>query len=185
MSEKAVEKPAEEGAAAASGSNKIVIILMGVIVLLLAAIVVLFFTPIGRNLISPPQEKHGTKSEEHAEGGEEHAEGKEKEKVDPKTLIFTALPEVLINLRSKDGGAGFLKATFIIESNAAELAHEIDALKPQIIDQFQIYLRELDLDDLKGSAGIQRVRQELVARVNNIISPKKIRSVLIKEFILQ
>lgn len=183
MSEKAVEKPVEEGAAAAPGSNKMVIILMGVIVLLLAAIVVLFFTPIGRNLISPPQEKHGAKSEEHGEGGEEHAEGKEK--VDPKTLIFTALPEVLINLRSKDGGAGFLKATFIIESNSEHLAHEIDALKPQIIDQFQIYLRELDLDDLKGSAGIQRVRQELVARVNNIVAPEKIRSVLIKEFILQ
>ncbi len=37
---------------------------------------------------------------------------------------------------------------------------------PRVVDQFQGYLRELRMDDLKGSAGIVRLKEELLRRIN-------------------
>lgn len=171
-----IQIEASESTAKEKGGGKgIIILLLGVIVLLLAAIVVLFFTPIGRNLVAPPAEKHGKQEKE-----ENH-----EEKIDHTKLAFTPLPEILINLRSKDGPGGFLKATFIIETVSEVATHQVDQLKPQFVDQFQIYLRELDMEDLKGSAGIQRMRQELLSRANNILAPEKAHDVLIKDLIIQ
>jgi flagellar FliL protein len=38
---------------------------------------------------------------------------------------------------------------------------------------------------LKGSAGIYRLREELLARVNNAIAPGKVNDVLFKEMLVQ
>jgi flagellar FliL protein len=37
---------------------------------------------------------------------------------------------------------------------------------PRLLDVFQTYLREVRPDELRGSAGTQRLREELVARAN-------------------
>lgn len=176
MSENSVgeDQKAGEKSSAKGGSKLILIIVILVIVLLAAAGAFLFLTPAGKKLMGHSDEKK-----------EDIAKIAEEEKVDPKTLVFTELPEVLVNLRAKDGNGGFLKATFVIESVSEKLGEKIDKLKPQIVDQFQIFLREMDMNDLRGSAGLQRVRQELISRVDNITAPEKIRNVLIKEFILQ
>ena len=46
-------------------------------------------------------------------------------------------------------------------------------------------LRELRLDDLKGSAGVLRLKEELLRRVNVAAAPYKVRDVLLKEMIVQ
>ena len=56
---------------------------------------------------------------------------------------------------------------------------------PRVIDNFQTYLRELRLDDLKGSAGMYRLREELLVRVNAAAAPAKIKDVLFKEMLVQ
>jgi len=56
---------------------------------------------------------------------------------------------------------------------------------PRIIDNFQVYLRELRIDDLKGSAGMYRLREELLTRVNAAAQPAKINAVLFKEMLIQ
>ena len=43
--------------------------------------------------------------------------------------------------------------------NANEILR-IQELMPQIMDNFQVYLRELSIEDLKGSAGMYRLREE-------------------------
>ena len=45
--------------------------------------------------------------------------------------------------------------------------------------------RELRLDDLKGSAGVLRLKEELLRRVNVAAAPYKVRDVLLKEMIVQ
>ena len=54
------------------------------------------------------------------------------------------------------------------------------ALMPRMVDQFQAYLRELRVDDLKGSAGVLRLKEELLRRVNVAAAPYKVRDVLLK-----
>jgi flagellar FliL protein len=56
---------------------------------------------------------------------------------------------------------------------------------PRIIDSAQVFLRELRLDDLQGSAGMLRLREELMRRINAAVSPVEVRDVLFKEIIVQ
>jgi len=56
---------------------------------------------------------------------------------------------------------------------------------PRVVDQFQGYLRELRIDDLKGSAGVIRLKEELLRRINVATAPYHVRDVLLKEMIIQ
>ncbi len=56
---------------------------------------------------------------------------------------------------------------------------------PRVVDQFQGYLRELRMDDLKGSAGIVRLKEELLRRINTSAAPYRVRDVLLKQMIVQ
>ena len=58
-------------------------------------------------------------------------------------------------------------------------------IQPRIIDRFQVYLRELRVEDLEGSAGMQRLREELLNRVNKVAHPVKVRDVLFAELLVQ
>ena len=61
----------------------------------------------------------------------------------------------------------------------------LQTLSPRVIDQFQVYLRELRPTDLQGSAGIARLREELLRRVNAAVEPIKVRDLLFREMIVQ
>ena len=56
---------------------------------------------------------------------------------------------------------------------------------PRVVDNFQIYLRELRIEDLRGSGGVYRLREELLARVNAAVAPVKVTDVLFKEMLVQ
>ena len=62
---------------------------------------------------------------------------------------------------------------------------KLDSVLPRIVDDFQVYLRELRVEDLHGSAGIQRLREELFMRVANAAAPTVIRDVLFREMLIQ
>jgi flagellar FliL protein len=55
----------------------------------------------------------------------------------------------------------------------------------RVVDAFQIYLRELRPSDLEGSAGIYRLKEELLRRVNLAIAPARVESILFKEILVQ
>ena len=56
---------------------------------------------------------------------------------------------------------------------------------PRIIDNFQVYLRELRVEDLQGAQGVYRLKEELLVRVNAAARPTKINDVLISEMLVQ
>jgi len=58
-------------------------------------------------------------------------------------------------------------------------------LLPRIVDNVQVYLRELRAEDLKGSAGTYRLREELLKRINATVAPLRIDDVLFLEILLQ
>ena len=55
----------------------------------------------------------------------------------------------------------------------------------RVIDQFQTYLRELRVRDLRGSAGIYRLQMELLWRVNQAAAPVEVKDVLFQEILIQ
>jgi flagellar FliL protein len=99
--------------------------------------------------------------------------------------VFYELPEMLVNLNSAGKKANFLKILVSLELDSAESVHEVEAVLPRIVDSFQVYLRELRIDDLRGSAGLYRLREELLLRVNAAVEPVKVKDVLFKEMLVQ
>ena len=115
----------------------------------------------------------------------EVAEMAEPMKPVPPQTIFYDLPVLLVNLNSNSRRPSFLKIKVSLELDDPAHASKIESLQPRIIDSFQVYLRELRIDDLRGSAGIYRLREELLARVNASVSPASVKNVLFKEVLVQ
>jgi flagellar protein FliL len=102
----------------------------------------------------------------------------------PKPLVFFDLPDFLVNLNSGGRKSNFLKLTVSLQIEKPEDQMRLQAVLPRIIDNCQIFLRELRVEDLRGSGGIYRLREELLARIN-AVSPVKIEDVLFKEMLVQ
>lgn len=127
--------------------------------------------------------KDGKAAAAEYENSEENK--KKKEALDPKNIVFVTIPDVLVNLKSSKQRPVFLKVSIVLEVHEAHLKEIIENLRPKIIDQLQTFLRDLETADVTGSANLQRLRQELLVRINNITSPYKIQDVLIKDFLVQ
>lgn len=100
--------------------------------------------------------------------------------------VFFDLPDFLVNLNSASGKrSNFLKLSVSLQLESPEDTAKVQAMMPRIVDNFQIYLRELRIEDLRGSDGIYRLREELLARVNAAVAPVKVDEVLFKEMLVQ
>jgi flagellar FliL protein len=103
----------------------------------------------------------------------------------PPKVAFSDMQDILVNIQGNDGTPAYLKLGVSLELEDDAQKAAMTPLMPRITDQFQAYLRELRLDDLKGSAGVLRLKEELLRRVNVAAAPYKVRDVLLKEMIVQ
>ena len=99
--------------------------------------------------------------------------------------IYYELPQMLVNLSTSGRRTSFLKIVVALEITKEEDKAVLEAALPRIIDNFQVYLRELRVEDLRGSAGLYRLREELLFRVNTAVSPARVTDVLFKEMLVQ
>ena len=99
--------------------------------------------------------------------------------------VFYDLPELLVNLNTGGRKSTFLKIRISLELASVEDVTRIEQMMPRIIDNFQVYLRELRVEDLKGSAGVYRLREELLTRVSAAVAPAEVNDVLFKEMLVQ
>jgi flagellar FliL protein len=113
------------------------------------------------------------------------AESAPAEKGKANQVAYYDLPDILVNLRTDTARPTFLKLTVSLEIEKPEDRAEIDRLLPRVIDTFQVYLRELRAEQLQGSAGLFRLREELLARVNAAVRPTRVNDVLFKEMLVQ
>lgn len=165
--DEAVEVPAQDAPPPPSRRRGLLIGGVGLVVLLVATAVVLYMTGAADKFL-------GHKSAE----AEKVAEA-------PPPAVFFDLPDLLVNLNTTGRKASFLKLSVSLELSHAEDLPKLQAVMPRIIDNFQVYLRELRVEDLRGSGGIYRLREELLARVNSAAAPVAIRDVLFKEMLVQ
>ena len=99
--------------------------------------------------------------------------------------VFYDLPELLVNLNTGGRKPTFLKIRVALELQKPEDIPRVEEMMPRIIDNFQVYLRELRIEDLKGSAGMYRLREELLMRVAAAAAPAQVNDVLFKEMLIQ
>jgi flagellar FliL protein len=149
-------------------------IIIGTVVFVLLLLAVIFFTPIKDKIFSP---KVQVDSDENLSDEEKAKKARE--------VTYLPLPDTVVNLRNAKGRNTFLKASFVLQIHNDKEREHINYFIPVISDQFQTFLREMDVDDIQGAAGIERVRQELLIRINRVIAPFKVKEVLVREFLVQ
>ncbi len=171
----AAASPAEMDASApdeghGGGGKKKLILIIAALVLVLGAAgaAFVFFNPFAK------------KDAEHGEAAAEKAAP-----APTKAAVFVDLPDILVNLNSANRRTNFLKVSISLEVEKAEDVPKLQALMPRIIDSFQVYLRELRIEDLRGSAGMYRLREDLLRRINEAARPVKVNDVLFKELLVQ
>ena len=98
---------------------------------------------------------------------------------------YYEMPEMLVNLTSTNKKPAYLKLRLDLELADKESADKVEVMLPRIVDSFQVYLRALRIEDLQGSAGLYRLRQELLSRVSMSVANVEIRDVLFKEMLVQ
>jgi flagellar FliL protein len=99
--------------------------------------------------------------------------------------VFYALPEILVSLNTGERRSTFLKANISLELAGADDQAHIERLLPRIIDYCHVYLRELRIEEVKGSAGTFRLREELLRRISAAVAPIPVRDVLFNELFVQ
>jgi flagellar FliL protein len=129
------------------------------------------------------------KAAETATAGEGHGgEGGSAPAVNKKTA-FLDMKEMMVNLSGQNlqqvERPRYLKMKISLELSDPKLVAEVTPLLPRIEDTFQVFTRELRPADLEGSAGVYRLKEELLRRVNVAIYPSKVEAVLFKEILIQ
>jgi flagellar FliL protein len=172
--EKEDEKPegAAEGDAAEGGKKKpskkiIILAAVGALVVLAGGGGAAFFF----------MHKH---NDDAAKAGEQAASADQKGKP-----VYFALGDLLVNLSGEGKHPNFLKVKISLELADEKDLPLMEAIKPRIIDNFQVYLRELRIEDLRGSAGMYRLREELLMRVTEAAQPVRVHDVLFQEMLVQ
>ncbi|MET0437892.1 MAG: flagellar basal body-associated FliL family protein [Devosia sp.] len=162
---------------AKKGINKLFIIIgAAVVVVLLAGAGLFFFMSSGSS--APAEDAHAAPAGEHGAAAGEHGA------VAPDTFIFNLEP-MMVNLQSVDGVQNYMKLTVALEVADEHMMTEIQPRLAKVVDAFQVYMRELRKSDLEGSAGVYRLKEELLRRVNLAVYPARIESILFKEILVQ
>ena len=172
-------------ASGGGGKKKIIIIIALAFLVIVGGVAGAYFMglldPVIEMIVGPEDAAEG---EQGGEEGEECEEGEEGDCASGRA-VFYDLQELLVNLNTGGRKSSFLKIRISLELASARDKAKMDTIMPRVIDNFQTYLRELRLDDLKGSAGMYRLREELLVRVNAAAAPAKIKDVLFKEMLVQ
>jgi flagellar FliL protein len=101
------------------------------------------------------------------------------------TPAFVDLPEIVSNLNVPGRRASFVRLRAKIEIADSQHVEAVNAAMPRLVDLFATYLREVRPDELRGSAGSHRLREELIARASIAASPARVTDVLFVEILVQ
>lgn len=189
----------DDGTGGRKDKKKLILMIAAPIILLVAGGAGLYFTGTLDKLLGKEHSAataEGEKSAEHGDGGEKPAGGGEKaaegeggggESGEGGAVAgpsFLKVPDLIVNLNS-EGQPRYLRLSVQLElANEADMK-AVEAVLPRVIDQFQTYLRELRVQDLRGSKGMYRLQMELLARVNAAAAPTEVKDVLFQEILIQ
>ena len=157
----------EEGGSG-GGLKKILIIVGGVVLLLIIGGVTAYFLGAFDSFFGP--------SEEELQAEQQQADS---------LGHFFELEEMLVSMGRAGRKSSFLKLRISLELERKEDEAYIQAVMPRIVDNFQVFLRGLRIEELQGSHGLYRVKEELLVRVNAAANPVKVKDVLFKEMLVQ
>ena len=129
---------------------------------------------------------HGGKPATPATPGKADAHGaKPDAKAPAGPTNFVEVPDIIANLNAGPRRTVYVKLRSRVELAKPEDAALVSAAMPRLLDLFQTYLREMRPEELRGSAGTYRLREELIARANIALAPARVQDLLFVEMLIQ
>lgn len=161
----------QDAAAQSGGKRKLLIIIVVAILLVVGGLAGAYFTglldPVIKMVVGDPT---------HVEDAVEGERG---------PSVFYELPSMTVNLNTGGRQARFIKIQVSLELENELDKPKVEAVIARVMDNFNVYLRELRIEDLNGSAGMYRLREELLTRIRAAVAPVKVRDILFKEMLIQ
>ncbi len=99
--------------------------------------------------------------------------------------VYVDVPEILSNLNVPGKRPTFVKMHAKLEVSAPADEAAVSAAMPRIQDLFQTYLRDMRPEELRGSEGSYRLREELIGRASLAAAPARVLDVLFVELIIE
>lgn len=112
-------------------------------------------------------------------------DGPKKEVVKVEPAVFFPLEPITVNLNNPEGRRQYLKLKATLEVRSDKDVEAITPFLPRVLDAFQVYLRELRTTDIEGTAGLYRLKEELLKRINIAVYPSEVKDILFEEIIIQ
>jgi flagellar FliL protein len=103
----------------------------------------------------------------------------------PGGAVFYDLDQIVVDLNSSGRRRSYLQMRLSLQLENQLDVPVVEEAMPRIMDNFITFLRELRLEDLQGTAGMYRIQEELLIRVNNAAAPARVKDVLFKEMLIQ
>ncbi len=101
------------------------------------------------------------------------------------SAVYVDVPPIVANLNVAGKRQTYLKlhAKLELPGHADETA--VQAAMPRIMDLFQTYLRDMRPEELRGSEGSYRLREELIGRATIAVAPARVTDVLFVEMLIE
>lgn len=185
MPEEAPERLNEEAPKPKKAASKVAILAMiGGLVLVLVGVGGYFaYSMLG----GKKKETHEAKTEggEHGEpAAEGEGEGGGGEENGAKLGVFVSLEPFIVNLAS-EGGKRYLKVAIQLELGKAESAQEVTNRMPQIKDAVITVLSSKSSEELLTIEGKFKLKEQILTRINNLLTSGVVKNVFFVEFVIQ
>jgi flagellar FliL protein len=127
---------------------------------------------------APPAESGG-----HGGGGGHGGDG-EAGQTEPGGPVNIKFESFIVNLNDL-GGRRMLKLTMSVDADNKDLADEINAKMPQFRDTILLLLSSIQSDDVSSLDGKQRLKNQMLNRMNPNLTQGKIRDLYFLEMVVQ
>jgi len=154
-------------------SNKLLILLIGVLLV--------FMLGMGGGLFMMWNKLAELSVQGAANAGTNPAAGASPEQ--PLGPIYS-LETFIVNLADK-GGNRYLRVTMDFELGNAELQGEVEKRLPQIRDSILMILPSKRFEDISSVEGKTALRDEILEKLNSLLTLGKISNIYFKEFVVQ
>lgn len=121
-----------------------------------------------------------------AEGEEPEAEaGSGSSKGEPEKIVTVSFPPVVVDLRDQDERIRHLKVGVDVELPELTVMEEFRLYIPRARDAMLTYLRSLTYEEVTDPTRYAAIKEELSTRVSEAVGKKRIKRLLIVEFVSQ
>jgi len=109
----------------------------------------------------------------------------DKESIVKEKIVFLELKEFILNINTDNTNTRFLKLSISLELNSNEDRQKLMQILPKIRDSIHPYIRDIRFEDINGSYGIYKMKEELLRRVNYATYPIKVNEILFNNLLVQ